>query len=290
VRQLIKTILREQVQIIESSDERLEKLIGDYISSSYPTAKKVKMYPRGGNVGITSLTLPDPVDEKDNLIFKFAAYGIPNYSINPELLNSVKSMFGGDKKIKRLIFKWFDKKEVDHDLLGDDLGKQEDNEGAGAYDAPAFEMEPDHTTFKHEQSESKETNRKDLDFFDLVDKGIIFITEPFGNGKKQKSNWEGDSNIITLWNLKHPEKGQEWVFDAIKYPKPEAIQWWNDEGQFTLKDEKYNQILRSIKMYDNSSKQEQKEAELTERCWKGYTQKGMKTMFGKRYPNCVKKK
>jgi hypothetical protein len=93
-------------------------------------------------------------------------------------------MFGGDKKIKKLILKWFDKKEVDNDLLGNDLGKQEDNEGAGAYDAPAFEMEPDHTTFKHEQ----------------------------------------------------------------------------------------------------------KEAELTERCWKGYTQKGMKTMFGKRYPNCVKKK
>jgi len=35
--------------------------------------------------------------------------------------------------------------------------------------------------------------------------------------------------------------------------------------------------------------QEMKENELTERCWKGYTQKGMKTMFGKRYPNCVKK-
>ena len=32
------------------------------------------------------------------------------------------------------------------------------------------------------------------------------------------------------------------------------------------------------------------EGEITERCWKGYTQKGMKTMFGKRYPNCVKKK
>jgi hypothetical protein len=32
-----------------------------------------------------------------------------------------------------------------------------------------------------------------------------------------------------------------------------------------------------------------KEGELTEKCWKGYTQKGMKTMFGKRYPNCVKK-
>ena len=34
---------------------------------------------------------------------------------------------------------------------------------------------------------------------------------------------------------------------------------------------------------DNSKK------ELTEKCWKGYTQKGMKTMFGKQYPNCVKK-
>ena len=32
------------------------------------------------------------------------------------------------------------------------------------------------------------------------------------------------------------------------------------------------------------------ETELKERCWAGYTQKGMKTMFGKRYPNCVKKK
>ena len=39
----------------------------------------------------------------------------------------------------------------------------------------------------------------------------------------------------------------------------------------------------------DSQKQEQMEGELTEKCWKGYTQKGMKTMFGKRYPNCVKK-
>jgi hypothetical protein len=36
--------------------------------------------------------------------------------------------------------------------------------------------------------------------------------------------------------------------------------------------------------------EENEEMELTEKCWKGYTQKGMKTMFGKQYPNCVKKK
>ena len=29
---------------------------------------------------------------------------------------------------------------------------------------------------------------------------------------------------------------------------------------------------------------------LDEKCWDGYEKKGMKTMFGKRYPNCVKKK
>jgi hypothetical protein len=31
-----------------------------------------------------------------------------------------------------------------------------------------------------------------------------------------------------------------------------------------------------------------KDTEMTEACWKGYTKKGMKTMFGKKYPNCVK--
>ena len=29
---------------------------------------------------------------------------------------------------------------------------------------------------------------------------------------------------------------------------------------------------------------------IDEKCWPGYEKKGMKTMFGKRYPNCVKKK
>ena len=29
---------------------------------------------------------------------------------------------------------------------------------------------------------------------------------------------------------------------------------------------------------------------LMEKCWPGYEKKGMKKMFGKMYPNCVKKK
>jgi len=38
--------------------------------------------------------------------------------------------------------------------------------------------------------------------------------------------------------------------------------------------------------WGNSTKEE---TEIGEACWKGYEKKGMKTMFGKRYPNCVKK-
>ena len=41
--------------------------------------------------------------------------------------------------------------------------------------------------------------------------------------------------------------------------------------------------------WGNKSKKEAVEYELDEKCWKGYEKKGMKTMFGKRYPNCVKK-
>lgn len=51
-----------------------------------------------------------------------------------------------------------------------------------------------------------------------------------------------------------------------------------------------NSLPKNIrKVFSHMGKQEQNEGELTEKCWPGYTQKGMKTMFGKRYPNCVKK-
>jgi len=50
-----------------------------------------------------------------------------------------------------------------------------------------------------------------------------------------------------------------------------------------IKDEKERSKEKTIKL------QNQNESELTEKCWPGYTQKGMKSMFGKRYPNCVKK-
>ena len=51
-----------------------------------------------------------------------------------------------------------------------------------------------------------------------------------------------------------------------------------------------NSLPKSIrKVFGHMGKQEQNESELQEKGWAGYEKKGMKTMFGKRYPNCVKK-
>jgi hypothetical protein len=49
------------------------------------------------------------------------------------------------------------------------------------------------------------------------------------------------------------------------------------------------ETIRRILREEFFNESDPKTQELTEKCWKGYTQKGMKTMFGKRYPNCVKK-
>ena len=91
-----------------------------------------------------------------------------------------------------------------------------------------------------------ESKRKRFDFRKLVDNGILWVTQPYVNGKKDSPNWEYDSNIVTLWNLKYPEPGQEWVFDAINHPKHDSIDYWTEKGQDTLEDDKYYQILRSI--------------------------------------------
>ena len=52
------------------------------------------------------------------------------------------------------------------------------------------------------------------------------------------------------------------------------------------------QLRNSSKMHkaqaDSLEKLKCEEDRVDEKCWPGYKKKGMKTMFGKRYPNCVK--
>ena len=120
---------QNESKITKSSNEKLEKLIGNYITMSYPTAKKFRLAFSGVNGSITTFTLPDPEDERDNLIFKFDVFGKPEYNINPEFFNSINSMFGTKRNIKKIILKWFEDKEVDVDLIKNpDTQKQEQNE------------------------------------------------------------------------------------------------------------------------------------------------------------------
>ncbi len=131
--------------------------------------------------------------------------------------------------------------------------------------------------------ENEKTNeRKILNFFDLVSKGIVWITEPHTNGERVKPNWEHDTNVITLWNVEHPESGQEWVRQAIHFPKNNSVKWWNEVGQFQLTDDKYNQIIRSVELYKKQNEKDKDAKFLTcKNCTKKFTQtthKGKKSL------------
>ena len=104
--------------------------------------------------------------------------------------------------------------------------------------------------FADRLDENEKTNERNiLNFFDLVSKGIVWITEPHTDGKRVEPNWEHDTNVITLWNVENPASGQEWVRQAIHFPKNGSVKWWNEVGQFQLTDDKYNQIIRSVELY-----------------------------------------
>jgi len=108
---------------------------------------------------------------------------------------------------------------------------------------------------------------------------------------------------VALERAKDPEvkKRLRTAFEYIELKKEASKRKTEEmkEGEFTEKwSEKYKKSINcnnpkgfSQKAHCDSKdkKNEMKEEELTEKCWAGYTQKGMKTMFGKKYPNCVKK-
>ncbi len=90
----------------------------------------------------------------------------------------------------------------------------------------------------------------------------------------------------------------------VKCRKVGAANWGNktkkeefeiDEMHDTPKNVKgiAKELDKAVEMHKSQAKRLRKagisEDNLDEKCWKGYEKKGMKTMFGKRYPNCVKK-
>jgi hypothetical protein len=132
------------------------------------------------------------------------------------------------------------------------------------------------------------------------------------NTIKRRANQQTLEKYITKGEINYPtlcddfKDGYEYADAVINY----AIYKLLDEFDEDIYDEDYyddvmdylRKLCRDefgqylIDIYENTcsgdelDEQQQNEGEITERCWKGYTQKGMKTMFGKRYPNCVKVK
>ena len=71
----------------------------------------------------------------------------------------------------------------------------------------------------------------------------------------------------------------------VKCRKVGAANWGNSS-----KNEEFMALPEFTDVQINAMRKAGVEVEvIDEKCWKGYEKKGMKTMFGKRYPNCVKK-
>ena len=317
VRQLIKQILREE------NDKRLEKLVGDYITTTYPTAQKIRVAVDGGKIELTTLTLPDPEDEKDNLIFKMDAYGMPDYKINPEFFNSVRSMFGGQNKIKKVIFKWFDEKEVDDDLLGSKKEEEPINEVFHEYFN--FDNLKKGYDYYINLDKKKHPGADSFDRYKMIKAFQKWVDLIYKYAKIEISFDGVDGiNVGTVWqdkwgeNFSRPEdKISRMDYTVRVFPNIDKSNPPESKKQFEEDYEKFKEVFQRVadgigidyidpvadkrargakvrfdflKLGDSQliTKNELDETELTERCWKGYTQKGMKTMFGKRYPNCVK--
>jgi len=128
--------------------------------------------------------------------------------------------------------------------------------------------------------------------------------EEIKDSKENKSNWKEvggkltkkykfsdyDETIDFVNKVANIAKKQDHHPDMkVGYDYVLLSMFDHEQNKISDKCHKFANAVEKITS-DKPVKGEQKEGELKERCWKGYTQKGMKTMFGKRYPNCVKSK
>ena len=136
-------------------------------------------------------------------------------------------------------------------------------------------------------------SRLTFDMKKLLDDGVIFITQghnlttgkmvPPEKDPKTGEMYYDSTNLITLWNITKPEKGtQDGIPEAMKHPRPDMIDFWQDNQSWLLNDEKYEQILRSIDL-KNKDIYNTEDGELTEysRTLKNARQQGVGLRFPK---------
>lgn len=96
--------------------------------------------------------------------------------------------------------------------------------------------------------ETEKKKRRILNFKELFNNGIVYITKC--HNLETGEPCEG-TQLITLYNIKFPTKGQEFISKALEHPEPEAIGWWQ-KHQDQLTQDKYEQILKSMVIHEKS--------------------------------------
>ena len=108
---------------------------------------------------------------------------------------------------------------------------------------------------------------------------IMDVKEDMGEKEHERETKKQIDNMSKAPSSSSAEAGDI----ARRRAKNKAALKRSEQGAARRKENR--NYLRSVGKY----KGPMEEVELDEKCWKGYEKKGMKTMFGKRYPNCVKK-
>ena len=121
---------------------------------------------------------------------------------------------------------------------------------------------------------------------------VGFESQSKNRGRAEKSRLKKEAKTTSI----EAKELMNFLMKRFKFNKKKAIDTMKKAGFDTSMLKKEN-IRQEIEEYvdgildgmgDEFMVNEDKEC-MCEACWKGYEKKGMKTMFGKRYPNCVKK-
>ena len=131
-----------------------------------------------------------------------------------------------------------------------------------------------------EEVKTKSTNKEFSKYKDSKFNTLRGYTlQDIVNNWDKLSNHKNDNIQTIKYFIDNPDKIDELIYDDKGL----------EDGYHRLIATKILKKPRFKYKLKDEEMSEMKEGELTEKCWAGYTQKGMKTMFGKRYPNCLKK-
>ena len=147
-------------------------------------------------------------------------------------------------------------------------------------------------TIKERQRQRMQATGEEAVYQELLDKGYILDEEGlrawFGNSKS-KDGKKGWVNVVTGDSCASDKPG-EGVPKCVSSAKRASMSKKERLASAAKKRrEDPNQQSKKGAAEPTMVKTDVKEETVDEACWKGYEKKGMKKMFGKMYPNCVKK-